>query len=562
MSQRGARMTEFEERDYYAAPRRSDPRLDNAEYRTQRVMTRSPPSNIRERESAPSFLRQDLRRTEAGPMVLRKRDVETWDRRQRSPSPVRVVREERLVRRPRSESPHFHRHGHDLEHSHEHSRTRVVERERERERDRERIRSPSVERRRRSPSVQSVRFVERRRRSPSPVKEHIHTRIIQREKERKPSPSPSPSPPPMPLPPVIRGPVIEREVITHYTDIDHGVIRAKPPSPPPPRPRSHTHTHTRERETDIDISLSKNRTEVDVDIHRSTSRHRSPSHERRSHYHDDEIILRRDMDRVRIDDRRRSYSAAPVASADDDEADYISGKIDSRGRIGEAYHGATRDWTIVDVPPGTEKVRMDGVGGASTETNWSKYSGVRRTKFIPERDGALVPARQSSPSQAGLGGRDHRSSSATVYDREREIDVDVDIDIERRVTRTPAPPSRDMWTEITKDLVCREAIEEMGYRYEETKWFFYIMDYLKYDEVLHLTELTSRIRQHRRRHREVEWERGYMDDWYRRHPRNHYEQRPHPHSHQRQYEYEWDDERIREREFVYDGRGSGRGYMR
>lgn len=37
-----------------------------------------------------------------------------------------------------------------------------------------------------------------------------------------------------------------------------------------------------------------------------------------------------------------------------------------------------------------------------------------------------------------------------------------------------------MWTEITKDLVVREAIEELGYEYEETKQFFYIMDYLRY----------------------------------------------------------------------------------
>lgn len=210
MSQRGARMTEFEERDYYAAPRRSNPRFDNGEMRTTRVMTRSPPASARVRDSAPSFLREDFRRTEAGPMVLRKRDVETWDRHARSPSPVRI-REERIIRRPRSESPpQFH------EHDHEHSRTRIVERERDR------IRSPSVARRR-SPSPQSVRFVERRRRSPSPVSERIHTRIIERERarEREPSPSPSPPPPPPP-PPVIRGPVIEREVITHYTDIDHG----------------------------------------------------------------------------------------------------------------------------------------------------------------------------------------------------------------------------------------------------------------------------------------------------------------------------------------------------
>lgn len=207
-------MTDFEERDYYSAPRRSNTRFDEPEYRPTRVMTRSPPPTrreesvdirFRERESdrGPSFLREDARRAEAGPMVLRQRNVETWDRHHgRSPSPVRV-REERMIRRPRSESPpQFH--------DHEHSRTRVVERERES------IRSPSVARRR-SPSP-VVRFVERRR-SPSPVREHIHTRIVEREKQREPSPSPSPSPPP-----VIRGPVIEREVITHYTDVDHGKV--------------------------------------------------------------------------------------------------------------------------------------------------------------------------------------------------------------------------------------------------------------------------------------------------------------------------------------------------
>lgn len=392
---------------------------------------------------------------------------------------------------------------------------------------------------RRSPSPLPVRFVERRRRSPSPVvREHIRTRIVEREKEREPSPSPSPPPPPPP--PVIRGPTLEREVITHYTDIDHGechpcpfkpfalslslsrpghilitfrytgVIRVKPPSPPPPAPRPRA--QTRERETDIDISLSKNRTEVDVDIRRSASRTRprSHSHERRSqHYHDDEIVIRtNDMDRLRIDDKRKSssshhrrpHSAAPVAPPPhDEEAEYITGKIDSRGRMGESWGGATKDWAIVDVPPGTERVRMDGVGGASTETNWSKYSGVRRTTFVPERErdaGALVPAaaataREASPTAAAPQRPRDSHTSVTVYDREREIDVDVDIE-RRRSSKTPAlpapppaaPPEREMWTEITKDLVCREALQEMGYAYEETKWFFYVMDYLKYVSIL------------------------------------------------------------------------------
>jgi hypothetical protein len=37
-----------------------------------------------------------------------------------------------------------------------------------------------------------------------------------------------------------------------------------------------------------------------------------------------------------------------------------------------------------------------------------------------------------------------------------------------------------MWTEVTKDLVIREAIDSMGYSCEETDDFFYVMEYLKY----------------------------------------------------------------------------------
>ena len=42
------------------------------------------------------------------------------------------------------------------------------------------------------------------------------------------------------------------------------------------------------------------------------------------------------------------------------------------------------------------------------------------------------------------------------------------------------PRTDIMWTEITKDLVVKEAIEDMGYDYEETEFFFYVMVYLRY----------------------------------------------------------------------------------
>lgn len=207
-------MTEFEERDYYPPPRRSEPEFE--EYDRRRVITRSPPPRARESERTPAFLREDARRNEAGPMVLRQREVETFDRHRRNPSPGRL-REERLVRRPRSVSPP-RRFPPEREFE-ERERTRFVERERER------IRSPSVERRR-SPSPHPIRYVDRPR-SPERERERIRTRVFDRERERSSSSSSSSSSEPQRH---IRGPTMEREVITHYRDVDHGMLIPQPSS--------------------------------------------------------------------------------------------------------------------------------------------------------------------------------------------------------------------------------------------------------------------------------------------------------------------------------------------
>lgn len=142
-----------------------------------------------------------------------------------------------------------------------------------------------------------------------------------------------------------------------------------------------------------------------------------------------------------------------------EEAEYLSSQIDARGRHGEAYHGTTRDWTLVDVPPGTERVTMEGAGGASTETTWQRYSGVRRTKFIPDGQPTLeAPEPRSSRDRLSI----HLSSG----------------DREKRVSLRPKEPVMETWTEITRDLVNKEAIRRMGYQYEERGRFFYIMQYL------------------------------------------------------------------------------------
>lgn len=209
-------------------------------------------------------------------------------------------------------------------------------------------------------------------------------------------------------------------------------------------------------------------------------------HADRRHLHVD-IDQRRSTSRG---GRPRAHSAAPpMTDYDREEAREITSKIDARGRMGEAWHGMTKDWAIVDVPPGTERVRMDGAGGASAEVTWQKYSGVRRTRFIPERDETAASSTTTSVTdlRAPEKGRERRLSVQIMdggrgASRERGLEIEKVTDRRLSIRASTPPPSRrsETWTEITKDLVCREAIEELGYEFEETEFFYYVVEYLSH----------------------------------------------------------------------------------
>ncbi|KXJ93700.1 hypothetical protein Micbo1qcDRAFT_158554 [Microdochium bolleyi] len=514
--------------------RRSPPRRAPVrEYEDVDVRIRERDRSRERVDRTPAFLREDTRRTDAGALVLRSREIETVDRRrQPSPEPQRI-------------------------------RTRYVQR------------SPSP---RVHVDVDTREVVRRRPRSPTPERErereHEHEiRIVHREKERIPSPSPSPSPPPPPEPEVIRGPTIEREVITHYRDIDHGVIRLRQPSPPPPPAPAPRPPRVSERECELDINISHRDTEIDVrDRARSRSRPapRAPSRPRPRFQDDDELHIDIDHGRIHIDDRhlhshqetRRRAQSEVRRPNYDDEANYITSKIDSRGRMGEAYHGATKDWTIVDVPPGTERVQMDGVGGGGAEVTWQRYNGVRRAKFVPERDGTVVSTGSSSTIDHGHSHShelsiDINTGKGRGRERSRSRGGEVVEEIrDRRISIRDGSKSvrkdNDMWTEITKDLVIREAIHKCGYTCEETEYFFYVMQYLSYEDVCELVEVSDQIRRRRRdKDRYQDWERdAFRDDWDRK--SRHY------HSHQTYggpRSSHWDkygNERVREYDISYD----------
>ena len=127
-------------------------------------------------------------------------------------------------------------------------------------------------------------------------------------------------------------------------------------------------------------------------------------------------------------------------------------------------------------------------------------------------------------------------------EREREANVEVNAVVQynqnsdRRMMapvppQPPAPPKpKEMWTEITKDLVTKEAIEYAGFAYEETADFFYVIEYLRYvcvvifrpmskyylimtdhteqEDVTRLVELSEELHRDRReRIEQIGWER-------------------------------------------------------
>ncbi|KAL1310686.1 hypothetical protein AAFC00_000947 [Neodothiora populina] len=112
-----------------------------------------------------------------------------------------------------------------------------------------------------------------------------------------------------------------------------------------------------------------------------------------------------------------------------------------------------------------------------------------------------------------------RFNEDIIIDRDRSEhprgrgEKEVEITRRRSMSAMRAPKlKKDMWTEVTKDLVSKEAIDEMGYDYEETPDFFYVMDYLRYEDVLQLVELSESIRRERReRIREIQWEREELE---------------------------------------------------
>ncbi|OQV03937.1 hypothetical protein CLAIMM_08907 [Cladophialophora immunda] len=384
--------------------------------------------------------------------------------------------------------------------------------------------------------------------------------IIIRKSSRSRSPATSvtsartaPAPLPPLEPPIINAPTIHQEVITHHRHIDHGFevaiptrprVISRPPSPPsPPLPPPPPPVRARSEER-IEISRTQTRNgrteNEDIVIDRrdgpaspkSVAPYTPPP--ARDPYYDPPA-------------RREVYRG--YERDVQEEAEYYNARAMDRAYIGEAYQGATRDWEIVDVPPGTRRVKMDGAGGASQEITWQRYNGVRRSKFMPDGvderyDSAVarpLPA-PAPPLPAPLPAPIPVHPPAPLPSANGEIG--------RRYGKE-RDPKDGLWTEVTKDLVVKEAIQEMGYEYEETDDFYYIIAYLRYEDIARLVGLSDDIRKERRKRiKEIEWENRVLPPVEEPLPRPLAIEPPPP-----RHRPDWDreEERFIEREVVYRG---------
>ncbi|KAJ5182764.1 hypothetical protein N7492_000380 [Penicillium capsulatum] len=283
--------------------------------------------------------------------------------------------------------------------------------------------------------------------------------IMLDKEKRKPSPrdrSPSVEP--------VRAPPIHQDVITHHRHIDHGFD--PPPHAPSPDISS---TRTSFDEADVHRRTQGNQEFEDQSDDESVSPTSRPSVDFNNPWKADKVSVKGKS--KSLDDSNDSMMAASThtrrqrcLSPDDNEDK--SSRYDNRSLADDSAKDVTDEWSVVRTPSKAEALEMTGA-----------------------LDIVEVAPKDSS---------------------EPEIEVEEE---ESHVGWNPSKDSKkrrdERWTEITKDLVVREAIERLGYEFEETRMFYYIFSYLDSNDIDELVELSDEIRRTRRRRiREMHRERS------------------------------------------------------
>ncbi|KAJ6110515.1 hypothetical protein N7486_002750 [Penicillium sp. IBT 16267x] len=291
--------------------------------------------------------------------------------------------------------------------------------------------------------------------------EHIIRKDRERSSPRERSPSPEP----------IRAPPIHQDVITHHRHIDHGFEEFRPPRAPSPEKAS-THTSFDEIDMRHQIRSSGRQSEEDVsfkyesrDEEESVSPTSGRSTDFRNPWKRDERHSRPKPRSLGLEgdsslaESPHSRSRRGVCRDLDDNEVRISEKMQASLLADDIPRNSVDEWSVVHAPSKDEAVEMTG---------------------------ALVDIVEVAPK------------GASIVDSESEVEVEVE---QHGRARPKVQKERrdERWTEITKDLVVRDAIEQLGYEFEETRMFYYIFSYLEPADIDELVELSDHIRRTRRR---------------------------------------------------------------
>ncbi|KAJ5609323.1 hypothetical protein N7528_009890 [Penicillium herquei] len=265
---------------------------------------------------------------------------------------------------------------------------------------------------------------------------------------------------------------------------------------------------TREPPVLQDISMSYRQTDHGYDIARPP---RAPSPENTpSHHSFDEIHVRHrsqrrgrrlaeNIDLNHLDEEETTIGGQPVEFKTSWETDgqrrapkppSLDGESEpesfTRSR-GAQYRDFEEDEMEVREKPSTPRSFAEELKLESTD-EWSVVQTPSKEEAV-EMTGALQIV-EVAPKDASSD------------ESEAEAEAEVEIERGRLLEPEPLKPELNLnerWTEITKDLVVRDAIERLGYEFEEYKAYYYIFSDLHPDQLDELIQLSDDIRKARRR---------------------------------------------------------------
>ncbi|EAW12726.1 uncharacterized protein ACLA_011530 [Aspergillus clavatus NRRL 1] len=215
-----------------------------------------------------------------------------------------------------------------------------------------------------------------------------------------------------------------------------------------------------------------------------------------------------------IIERRKEDSSPPASSSSESEDQEVKDELDT---LRAKLRTSARQEDVVIMEREPKRQDIDEEIQAFEEEHYTrrdlKGPPLKNVPKVSIEDKAIVLVGAEDNSRSDQDGRRRQQPaqrSRSITGPERLSDENVNRkhgQIGRRYIGTKEKRDR-LWTEITKDLVVREAIERAGYEFEETESFYYIFSYLQYDDISALVALSEDIRRARRRRiQEIERER-------------------------------------------------------